>query len=206
MADQNPPRLARDTSRAPASWPMAMRGSGGEPGVAFAITGPGLTNAATALGQAYGRFDPLAADLVRSTAGMNWASARATCTRCQARRTCPPASPHSRTRCCGRTSCRTLLAAAYAVFRSARPRPVHIEIPIDVGEEKSEWADDPLHSIHVVAWPAPAPAALDEAVAADLRRRSVLLIHRRWWCRRCRRRRWHRPRRVDLCAPVDDDH
>ena len=37
----------------------------GKPGVCFIITGPGMTNIMTAMGQAYAEFDPDAGDLQR---------------------------------------------------------------------------------------------------------------------------------------------
>ena len=95
-----------------------------------------------------------------------------------------------------------LLAAAYAVFRSARPRPVHIEIPIDVGEEKSEWAVArfiPFTSLP----PAPAPAALDEAARLITAAKRLLIIAGGGAAGAAAE--VARPRRVDRRSG-DDDH
>lgn len=146
----------------------------GEPGVAFAITGPGLTNAATALGQAYGDSIPLL--LISSVnrrhelgLGKGYLHEMPSQANLSAGLT---AFSHTLLR---PNELPDLFAAAFAVFRSARPRPVHIEIPIDVGEEKFEWTDDrfvPFTSLP----PAPAPAALDEAARLIAAAKRLLII------------------------------
>jgi acetolactate synthase-1/2/3 large subunit len=103
----------------------------GKPGVCFIITGPGMTNIATAMGQAYGDSMPM---LVISTvnahgrmgSGEGWLHelpnqqqlisgvAAFSCTVNRPEDLAPA------------------LARAFAVFDSARPRPVHIELPINV--------------------------------------------------------------------------
>lgn len=103
----------------------------GKPGVCFIISGPGMTNIATAMGQAYSDSIPM---LVISTvnehgrmgSGEGWLhelpNQQALVSGvCEFSHTVNAASeiPH-------------VLARAYAVFDSCRPRPVHIEIPINV--------------------------------------------------------------------------
>ncbi|MGN6578549.1 MAG: 5-guanidino-2-oxopentanoate decarboxylase [Bordetella sp.] len=103
----------------------------GKPGVCFIITGPGMTNIATAMAQAYADSIPM---LVISSVN--------------ARRELGSGDgrlhelPSQRELFAGLTAfSHTLLdaadlpqvlARAFAVFGSARPRPVHIEIPLDV--------------------------------------------------------------------------
>ena len=146
----------------------------GEPGVAFVITGPGITNVATAIGQAYGDSIPL---LVISSVNRrhelgfgkgflhempNQRNLTADLTAFSHTLLRPQELP-------------TILAAAFAIFRSARPRPVHIEIPIDVGEEKCEWADDAFIPFTSTK-PAPDPDALDQAAALIAGARRTLIL------------------------------
>ena len=54
----------------------------GRPAACFIITGPGLTNIATAHGAGLCRFGADAGDLQRQPTRASWASARAGCTNC----------------------------------------------------------------------------------------------------------------------------
>lgn len=103
----------------------------GKPGVCFIITGPGMTNIVTAMGQAYGDSIPM---LVISTvnahgrmgSGQGWlhelpnqqALISQVSAFSQTVNTPEELAP--------------ILAKAFAIFDSARPRPVHIELPINV--------------------------------------------------------------------------
>ncbi|MFK8077467.1 MAG: 5-guanidino-2-oxopentanoate decarboxylase [Granulosicoccus sp.] len=103
----------------------------GKPGVCFIISGPGMTNIATAMGQAYSDSIPM---LVISTvnshgrmgSGEGWlhelpnqqALVSGVC-------------EFSHTIHCA-SEIPQVLARAFAVFDGCRPRPVHIEIPINV--------------------------------------------------------------------------
>ncbi|MEQ6889706.1 5-guanidino-2-oxopentanoate decarboxylase [Halomonas sp. CS7] len=103
----------------------------GKPGVCFIITGPGMTNIATAMGQALADSIPM---LVISSV-----SRRDTLGRGQGRL---HELPSQQQLIAGVTRfSHTLLdpgalpetlARAFAVFEGARPGPVHIEIPIDL--------------------------------------------------------------------------
>ncbi len=103
----------------------------GKPGVCFTISGPGLTNIATAMGQAYGDSIPLLVissqnrtgeagsgagflhelkdqcALASGVAGLSFAIRR------------PEELPEA-------------LGRAFSSFASGRPRPVYIEVPLDV--------------------------------------------------------------------------
>jgi 5-guanidino-2-oxopentanoate decarboxylase len=103
----------------------------GKPGVCTIIGGPGVTNAATGIAQAYSDSQPM---LVLSgaspapTQGKGWgaihelndqAAVTAGFTAFSAMVRYPEELPE-------------LLARAYAVFRASRPRPVHLSLPRDL--------------------------------------------------------------------------
>jgi acetolactate synthase-1/2/3 large subunit len=103
----------------------------GKPAGCFIITGPGLTNIATALGQAYADSVPiLVVSSVNNAHELGLGEGRL------------HELPSQRNLMAGLTAfSHTLnrpdevpivLSRAFSVFRSARPRPVHIEIPLDV--------------------------------------------------------------------------
>ncbi|GHB11090.1 5-guanidino-2-oxopentanoate decarboxylase [Modicisalibacter luteus] len=103
----------------------------GKPGVCLIITGPGMTNIATAMGQALADSVPM---LVISSVNR-----RDTLGRGQGRlhelpsqqQTLSGVSRFSHT-LLDPDALPEVLARAFAVFTSARPGPVHIEIPIDL--------------------------------------------------------------------------
>jgi 5-guanidino-2-oxopentanoate decarboxylase len=131
----------------------------GKPGVCTIIAGPGVTNAATGIAQAYCDSQPM---LVLSGAcatlsqGKGWgaiheladqAAVTAGFTAFSAMIRYPEELPE-------------LLARAYAVFRGSRPRPVHLSLPRDVLPElvEGDWKTRRTPSL-----PMPDPAAIDEA-------------------------------------------
>ena len=103
----------------------------GRPGVALVISGPGVTNALTALGQAYADSIPmllLSADAASDTLGKGrgllhevpcLTDTTAPLTSLSATAMTPDEVPE-------------LIGRAFSIFASERPRPVHIAIPIDV--------------------------------------------------------------------------
>jgi 5-guanidino-2-oxopentanoate decarboxylase len=109
----------------------------GKPGVALVISGPGVTNAATALGQSYADSIPvllLSAEPPTNSLGKGFgvlheitsqSAVTAPLTAFSATAYTPQDIPD-------------LLRRAFAVFNSARPRPVHISIPTDVLERLVE--------------------------------------------------------------------
>lgn len=105
----------------------------GKPGVCTIITGPGVTNAATGIGQAYADSIPM---LVISSAndslslGKGWGRLHETTDLCAITRpiTAFSAMVHDP------SEVPELIAQAFTVFHSRRPRPVHIAIPIDIME------------------------------------------------------------------------
>ena len=105
--------------------------AGGNPGVCFLISGPGLTNAATAMMQALADSIPMlviTAVAARQDLGMG-----------EGRLHELPDQRALASQCCrfSHTLMRAdelpkVLARAFAVFNSQRPGPVHIELPLDV--------------------------------------------------------------------------
>ncbi|MGA3242219.1 MAG: thiamine pyrophosphate-binding protein, partial [Bryobacteraceae bacterium] len=131
----------------------------GKPGVCTIIAGPGVTNAATGIAQAYCDSQPL---LVLSgacatlTHAKGWgaihelndqAAVTAGFTAFSAMIRYPAELPE-------------LIARAYAVFRGSRPRPVHLSLPRDVlpMPVDAEWKPRRVPSL-----PMPDPAAIEEA-------------------------------------------
>src|SRR6202140_700371 len=145
----------------------------GKPGVCTIIGGPGVTNAATGIGQAYCDSQPM---LVLSgaspalTQGKGWgaihelddqAAVTAGFTAFSAMIRYPEELPE-------------LVARAYAVFRGSRPRPVHLSLPRDVLPEpvEDEWKARRAPSL-----PMPDPAAIDEASnRLALAKRPLILV------------------------------
>jgi 5-guanidino-2-oxopentanoate decarboxylase len=138
----------------------------GKPGVCTIIGGPGVTNAATGIAQAYCDSQPM---LVLSGAsptlshGKGWgaihelddqAAVTASFTAFSAMVRHPEEIPE-------------LIARAYAVFRGSRPRPVHLSLPRDVLPlpVEADWKTRRAPSL-----PMPDPAAIEEA--ADLLARA----------------------------------
>jgi len=136
----------------------------GRPGLCVIISGPGMTNIATAMAQAYGDSVPM---LVISSvnahgrmgSGEGWLHEL----------------PNQQALVSGVTAfSRTIhrpeelapaLAQAFALFEGARPRPVHLEIPIDVMTAPADHLPLPAAPMRL-ARPAPDRDALDRAAQA----------------------------------------
>ncbi|MBV7575283.1 5-guanidino-2-oxopentanoate decarboxylase [Pseudomonas sp. PDM32] len=135
----------------------------GKPGVCFVITGPGVTNAATGIGQAYADSIPmLVISSVNHSAslGKGWGSLH----ECQDQRAMTAPITAFSAVALTAEDLPELVARAYAVFDSERPRPVHISVPLDVlaAPIARDWSNE------VVRRPSRGPAsatALDQAVA-----------------------------------------
>lgn len=103
----------------------------GKPGVCFVITGPGVTNAATAIGQAHADSIPmLVISSVNHSAslGKGWGCLHETQDQ---RAMTAPITAFSAV-ATSAEDLPQLIARAFAVFDSERPRPVHISVPLDV--------------------------------------------------------------------------
>ncbi|MFM0325624.1 5-guanidino-2-oxopentanoate decarboxylase [Caballeronia glebae] len=145
----------------------------GKPGVCFVITGPGMTNIATAMAQAYADSIPmLVISSVNARGHLGNGDGRLHELTSQ-REVFSGLAAFSHT-LLDADDLPQVLARAFAVFESARPRPVHIEIPLDV-------IVSPANAIKAVpaaraAKPTAHPAALASAVdlLADARRPLIL--------------------------------
>ena len=125
----------------------------GKPGVCFIITGPGMTNIMTAMGQAYADSIPmLVISSVNGRRELGMAQGRLHELPSQ-RGTIAGVAAFSHT-LLDPAQLPEVMARAFAVFASARPRPVHIEIPLDV-----ITAD--VGNMAATAWPLPPRAAPD---------------------------------------------
>ena len=123
----------------------------GKPGVCFIITGPGMTNILTAMGQAYGDSVPmLVISSVNRREQLGMGDGRLHELPNQ-RDMVAGAAAFSHT-LMDSSQLPQVLARAFAIFASARPRPVHIEIPIDVIAE-------PVDAAIMTARPLPSPPA-----------------------------------------------
>ncbi|MDR0808423.1 MAG: 5-guanidino-2-oxopentanoate decarboxylase [Gemmobacter sp.] len=135
----------------------------GKPGVCFIISGPGMTNILTAMGQAYGDSVPM---LVISTvnahgrmgSGEGWLHELP-----NQQATVAGVSAFSRT-VHRPEELAPALAQAFAVFDSARPRPVHLELPIDVMLAPAGHLAVP-QTVARLARPRPDPGQIIEAAA-----------------------------------------
>src|SRR6185295_2013573 len=131
----------------------------GKPGVCFIITGPGMTNIMTAMGQAYADSVPmLVISSVNARAQLGMAQGRLHELPSQ-RGTVSGVAAFSHT-LLDPAQLPEVMARAFAVFASGRPRPVHIEIPLDVITAE-------VGAMPAKAWPLPPRAAPDgSAIAA----------------------------------------
>jgi len=144
----------------------------GKPGVCFLITGPGVTNAATAIGEAYSDSVPmLVISTVNERATLGKGLGQLHEMQDQRALTAPITGFSATALAAGDVP--ELIARAFQLFKSERPRPVHIEIPIDLmgAPAEGDWKPRPL------AGP-PGPAADDAELAAQLlgKARRPLLI------------------------------
>jgi thiamine pyrophosphate-dependent acetolactate synthase large subunit-like protein len=135
----------------------------GRPGVVLTTSGPGLTNAMTAAATAYAESQPM---LVLSP-GVPTGTEGADLGRLHETKGASAAMGHlvrwSR-RVASPDEAADAVTEAFAAFRATRPRPVHVEIPLDVLEQP--WGGSPWVGA-VTAEPTPD--------AADVRRAATLL-------------------------------
>lgn len=135
----------------------------GKPGVALVITGPGLTNIITAMGQAYADSIPmLVISAVNHMGKLGHGEGELHESPNQSLLTAQVAA--SSFRVLVPTDLPKAIARAYAVFEGARPRPVHIEIPVDLFASPA----DGLSLKRATALYPPRPAAQAVAQAVDL--------------------------------------
>jgi 5-guanidino-2-oxopentanoate decarboxylase len=144
----------------------------GKPGVCTIIGGPGVTNAATGIAQAYSDSQPMLVISGASpapTLGKGWgaihelndqAAVTAGFTAFSAVIRYPEEVPE-------------LIARAYAVFRGSRPRPVHLSLPRDVLPLPVEAA---WKARRAPSPPMPDPSAIEEAAQRLAQARRPLIF------------------------------
>jgi acetolactate synthase-1/2/3 large subunit len=132
----------------------------GKPGVCLIITGPGMTNIATAMGQALADSIPmLVISSVNRTHQLGLGEGRLHEMPNQ-RNTISGVSVFSHT-LMRANELPQVLARAFSVFGSERPGPVHIEIPIDVITAEADNLD--LIPYSLPNGPGPSPDSISQA-------------------------------------------
>ncbi|HEY4974760.1 MAG TPA: thiamine pyrophosphate-binding protein, partial [Steroidobacteraceae bacterium] len=136
----------------------------GRPGVCFTISGPGVSNIATALGQAYGDSIPvlvIASQNRRGEAG----SGRGFLHELPDQRALASTVTAAAIAISDAGELPAALDQSFAIFNAARPRPVYIEIPLDVLAADASGLALPAYA----SSPPQADAAALEAAATLLR-------------------------------------
>jgi acetolactate synthase-1/2/3 large subunit len=145
-----------------------------KPGVCFIITGPGMTNILTAMGQAYADSIPmLVISSVNRTEQLGLGGGRLHELRSQRNLVSGvTAFSHTLVR---PDELPAVLSRAFAIFSSARPRPVHIEIPTDVITAPADHVSRKLGA--PPSRPAPCPDAILHAVQVlNAAQRPLMLL------------------------------
>jgi len=144
----------------------------GRPGVCFLITGPGVTNAATAMAQAFSDSVPmLVISAVNERAHLGMGAGRLHELPDQ-RQVTEGFTVFSHT-LLDAAHLPEVIARAFAAFDAGRPGPVHVEIPIDVITAPVDFAiDRPAR----VARPGPDPEAVARAARALAAARRPLMV------------------------------
>lgn len=145
----------------------------GKPGVCFIITGPGITNILTAMAQAYADSIPmLVISSVNERSRLGHGNGYL------------HELPNQRAMTAGVTAFShtllsveelpAVLARAFAVFDGERPRPVHIELPLDIITAPAGHLT--VRPRVAVTRPAPPQAAIEEAAKLLIHAKAPLLL------------------------------
>ena len=131
----------------------------GKPGVCFVISGPGVTNISTPMGQAYSDSVPmlvLSSDAPSETLGKGLGYLHEVTDLSAVTKPLTAFSEIAKSS----DEVTELIARAFDIFASQRPRPVHIAIPLDIlaEEVRTEW-----RAQTVASKPAPHPAEIERA-------------------------------------------
>jgi acetolactate synthase I/II/III large subunit len=146
--------------------------STGRPGVCILISGPGLTNAATPIAQAFSDSVPMlivSAVHRRKDIGLG----RGYLHELKGQRELMAQITAFSHTLLDTANLREVLGRAFAVFGAARPRPVHIEVPIDLMDAEYSGSLVPLP---IPAKPAPDPASIARAAEILSRAKRPLAI------------------------------
>ncbi len=143
----------------------------GQPGVAFVITGPGLTNIMTPMGQAYSDSVPL---LVISSCLEETAATRGQLHQMRDQRAAGATVSDWSEEARSPAAAYALIDRALGEFRAKRPRTKHIQVPISVLESPAQARPAAPCVISRTAIPAQVIASLVEALSAARRPLFVL--------------------------------
>ena len=144
----------------------------GKPGVCFLITGPGVMNAMTPMGQAYSDSVPMlvfSGVLARSDLNMSKGRLHEMKDQRQATSTVTAWSATAP----DQQSIPGLVARAFQDFATSRPRPIHIEVPIDIF---GEMVPDPWTALPLAAPGAPNPDAVEDAARRLAQAKAPVII------------------------------
>ncbi len=144
----------------------------GKPGVCFTISGPGVTNILTPLGQAWSDSSPV---LVISTALdiSDSVQGRGRLHEMLDQRGAAAAVTSLALRCYTQKDIQDAVARAFANFASTRPRPAYIEIPLDV---LNQAAGDGWHKRALPQRPLAHDAEVAAAVSKIQNSKSPIMI------------------------------
>lgn len=135
----------------------------GKPGVCFTITGPGVTNIATPMGQAYSDSIPM---LVISSVNERHSMGKGTGVLHETKNQRAITDPITAFSATALTPSQvpSLIARAFSIFNSERPRPVFLEIPLDVLAMPidTDWSYTARNN---AAKPAPVTSAINDAAS-----------------------------------------
>lgn len=144
----------------------------GKPGVCFLITGAGVTNCATPMGQAFSDSVPMlvvSSENPRETLGKGYGclheiTDQAAVTRPLCAFSETPRDPED---------VPALVERAFSLFATGRPRPVHLSLPLDMLAEhtRRDWTPRSL-----AAPPGPDPAQIERAVTMLQRAERPLIL------------------------------
>jgi len=145
----------------------------GRPAAAFVITGPGLTNIATAMAQAYADSQPMlvvSAVTRRRVLGLEAGDLHEVKRQGLIGAQCAAFS-HTLSHA---DQLPEVLARAFAVFEGARPRPVHLEIPVDLFAAPAPGA--PVVRPAPLTRPCPPAEAVAQAATVLAQARAPLIL------------------------------
>ena len=144
----------------------------GKPGVCLLITGPGVTNAATPVAQAFSDSSPvLVLSSVVSRGDMGMGRGRLHDLTSQ-RATTQPYTKWSHTVMMA-AELPAVMARAFAVMKTGRPRPVHVEVPLDVLASEIDLRAQSAVQLHSAA---PDAHTIDEAAGLLAQAQRPLII------------------------------
>lgn len=145
----------------------------GRPAAAFVISGPGVTNALTAVAQAYTDSVPLivvASAPVRASLGKGWGVLHELPDQLALGAGVTGLARHASSA----EDVRDHLRALFASFRAGRPRPAYLQIPLDLLAEPTELRAERFAPVS--ARPQPAQQEIDRATAALAAAKRPLVI------------------------------